>query len=640
MCGAGGCEQRGRWSSTALTVAVVVLALAALATPPAAAPAPGLFVGVADDTLKATPAETAAITRDLGLRAYSFSLRWSAGERTLSPSAAGSLDTATRAAGGARVVVYVYGDYPPSSAAWRDNYCAYTRDLVQRFPQVNDVVIWNEPNLTYFWSPQFDGAASIAPVQYAALLERCYDVLHAARPGIRVIAPATSPWGNDDPLAESNISHSPTAFLLQLGRAYRASGRTRPIFDVLGHHPHPVTSNERPWLRHSDPRFVTMGDLDRLVETVDEAFRGTAQPTPARGLPIWYLETGYQTTPDPAKRGLYSGIENWPGTLPAWAGGEPDSPAPDAASAAPDQATQLVDSLRLAYCQPHVQAYFLFQLRDEPMLGGWQSGVLWADGTRKGSYEPFRRTVAEVHAGAVDCARLKGGPVGVTGSSAAADTRGAGAAAQGGTRAVDRRAATRLRWLGRQPSPFGFARLAVRLTRDGRPLRGQQVTFGLAGSLLLTTTGADGVATIRAATPLSPCSHLVSASFRGSRELAPAGLKTLVRVVNSRATLATAGASRALTSVGASFRARFDGRRLAGFVRARAGGRLVVARRLSAFGVSPDGRSAWLAGRTTTGARLLARVQLGPRGKATLQLWVRGRPLPRLRGLDVALTRR
>ena len=54
----------------------------------------------------------------------------------------------------------------------------------------------------------------------------------------------------------------------------------------------------------------------------------------------------------------------------------------------PDQASQLKDAVELAYCQPAVGAFFNFQFIDEVGLGGWQSGLLWADGTPKPSYEP------------------------------------------------------------------------------------------------------------------------------------------------------------------------------------------------------------------------------------------------------------
>ena len=59
-----------------------------------------------------------------------------------------------------------------------------------------------------------------------------------------------------------------------------------------------------------------------------------------------------------------------------------------------DQALQLRDALELAYCQPAVGAFFNFQLVDEEQLGGWQSGLLWADGSREALVRPFKAAVA------------------------------------------------------------------------------------------------------------------------------------------------------------------------------------------------------------------------------------------------------
>jgi hypothetical protein len=606
----------------------------------AASGAPGMFIGVTDDSLKATPAETSAIAQDLGLKAYTLTLRWTPGESALSASAAGALGTATRAAGGNRVVLAVYGEIAPAPPEWRDHYCSYVRDAIARFPQINDVVIWNEPNLTFFWSPQYDGTASVAPQQYEALLENCYDVLHGFRPNVNVIAPATSPWGNDDPFAQSNISHAPTSFLLQLGRAYRASGRTRPIFDTLGHHPHPTSSNERPWLEHPDARFVSIGDLNRLVDTVTEAFGGTAQRTPATGLPIWYLETGYQTVPDAAKSGLYSGVENWPGTLPDDVGGEPDEPRPAANSAAPDQATQLRDSLRLLYCQPYVQAVFNFQLRDERDLGGWQSGVLWADGTPKDSYAAFRAAVAEVNTRSVNCGTLKGGTAGGVskGFSTPAGTATTQTARQG---KQDNRTPTRVVWAARHPAAFGYAELAARLLSGKRPLAGRQVTFAFAGSLIVTTTGKNGVARAPVAQPLPPGAHVVTVSYRGSPTLGTSGVKVLLRVRNSRATVATVSALRQTASVRGGFRVSSNGRVVSGSLQLRAGGRLIRTRRLNALGVAGNRRSAWFAGVTRDGVRLVGKVErTAGTGGDVLRLWLGGRPLRAVRGLDIRVLRR
>ena len=73
-----------------------------------------------------------------------------------------------------------------------------------------------------------------------------------------------------------------------------------------------------------------------------------------------------------------------------------------------DHARQLRDALTLADCQPAVGAFFNFLLTDELAdLADWQSGLLWADGTPKGSFATFAETARAVGAGRVDCAAPK-----------------------------------------------------------------------------------------------------------------------------------------------------------------------------------------------------------------------------------------
>ncbi len=373
-----------------------------------AAAAPGLMVGATDDMFKLEPGRAQGFAQDLGLSGARVSLHWDAGRTTLKPEDAAQLQLA--ASTGIRVVVSVYGwrDDAPQTDAARDAYCSFVRDLLVQVPRINDVVIWNEPNLSYFWRPQFDAAGrSVAPAAYEALLARCWDVLHAYRPSVNVIGLATSPWGTDDPNSDVVISHAPGTFVRDVGDAYRASGRTAPIFDTVSHHVYGASPVERPWVRHSSSARISEGDVGKLVDALQTAFTGTKQAAPGmpvdgRTVSIWYLETGFETVPAADKAHLYTSQETT-AALPDFTGALPWASLPGPTSHAPDQATQLRDALRLAYCQPYVGAIFNFLLQDQSELNLWQSGVLWADGTPKGSYAVWRSTIDEVRAGAVNC---------------------------------------------------------------------------------------------------------------------------------------------------------------------------------------------------------------------------------------------
>jgi chitodextrinase len=386
-------------------VAAAPLVVAASAVPGGN---PGFVVGFSEDRPKWIGAEAVTPATELGAGAFRVTLQWTPGQTTLSASEAANLDRAAAATENVRVVLTVYGTSAasaPQDPAAREQYCSYVHGVLGRYPAIRDVIIWNEPNKSLFWQPQLgtDGS-SAAPAAYEALLAHCYDVLHDAFSDVNVIGLALSPTGNDNA-----GSHSPGAFIRKVGEAYRVSGRTRPLLDTVAHHVYGVTAAERPWRKHIASKVLSHGDWNKLMYNLWLAFEGTAQPLPgSAGVAIWYMEGGSQTAFDPGKEAAYTGSENV-AVIPDYAGGEPESPPPSETSSAPDQYTQVRDSIRLAACQPHVRAYFNFLLIDEARLEGWQSGAYWADHTPKDSLPAFRQAISEATAATVDCDALKGG---------------------------------------------------------------------------------------------------------------------------------------------------------------------------------------------------------------------------------------
>jgi len=384
---------------------MLAAALGVLCTVPAArtAPAHAFFVGFTEDLPKEIGGEAVRPATGLGARSLRLTLMWSPGQTRLRADDKMKLGRAIGAAPAMRIVLAVYADGPskaPQDAASRSAYCTYLRKVLTRFRSIRDVAVWNEPNTSAFWYPQVG-----APAAYEALLARCYDMLHAAFPAVNVIAFQLSHSGNNN-----SGSTSPVRFIQGLGEAYRASGRAKRILDTVGHHPYPLTNDERPWRRHiGTTGTIAEGDWNKLMYSLWVAFNGTAQPIPGQqGVSIWYLEDGFQTAIESDRAAAYNGTENV-SVVPAWAGGELDAPPPSETSPAPDQGTQVRDAIRLAFCQPHVGAFFNFLLADEARLQGWQSGVLRADRSRKPSYAEFQEAIAEANDGAVDCNALKGG---------------------------------------------------------------------------------------------------------------------------------------------------------------------------------------------------------------------------------------
>lgn len=339
----------------------------------------GLVVGVVEDAAKAgSPSAELRRSAGSGFRAVVFSSVWTRGARAPSAAELASLQAATRAAAAAGirpiVAVYQFSSETPRTPADRADFAAYAASLVRSLPDVADLIVGNEPNLNLFWLPQFDAAGGDAAASsFEPLLATTYDAVKAVRENVQVIGGGLASRGGDDPLG-SRQTHSPTRFLLDLGKAYRASHRSRPIMDALSVHPYGESARVPPTLRHPRTTSIGIADYDKLVDLLEQAFGGTAEP--GRSLSIVYGEYGVETTIPPGEASLYSGREVVPTV---------------------DEATQAryyTTAIALAACQPTVEMLLFFHLEDEPSLAGLQSGVRYADGTPKSSERSVARVAA------------------------------------------------------------------------------------------------------------------------------------------------------------------------------------------------------------------------------------------------------
>jgi hypothetical protein len=304
-----------------------------------------------------------------GFQAVVLSSLWAHGETAPVTAERTALVTATGAARAEHVepivAVYQTSSQTPVSASDRADFAAYVAALVRALPDVNRVIVGNEPNLNLFWLPQFDGqGGDTAAASFEQLLAATYDAVKASRPSVEVIGGGLAPRGSDNP-SSSRPTHSPTSFILDLGAAYRASGRHRPIMDALSIHPYGESARVPPTLAHPRSTSIGIADYGKLVDLLGRAFDGTAQR--GRDLPIVYGEYGVETTIPPAKAHLYTGHEV--------------VPTVDEQT----QADDYVTAIGLAACQPTVELLLLFHLEDESRLEGLQSGVRYPDGSPKSS---------------------------------------------------------------------------------------------------------------------------------------------------------------------------------------------------------------------------------------------------------------
>jgi hypothetical protein len=246
-------------------------------------------------------------------------------------------------------------------------YAQAARRLVLRNPNIRELQVWNEEDLC--WWPCF--GAERTPRFQGWFLDRYLDLLAATHDalegtGVKVLGFGMSPRIND--------KWSPDALAAAIVAWYAARSWTRPIMDGFSWHPYCgygnsitrqiVSAFNRAW----DPRSI-----DGWREG-----QHFPQPSPARGLKIWWTETGLDTGSVEGEYG-YVGIE---GGITACGHGTEKA-----------QARRVAEVAKLARANRYIGAAFNFLLNDEPDLRFWQSGLVRPDGSLKPAFGAFRRAI-------------------------------------------------------------------------------------------------------------------------------------------------------------------------------------------------------------------------------------------------------
>ncbi len=347
------------------------------------------MIGAAEDAARQPDAAVASARMDeasrVGFNTIRVTQMWTTGERALNPADQAALGNAITAAKahGIRLVLSIYpvgSSVTPVTPQARADFAAFAADIARRYPDLHDFIIGNEPNINRFWLPQFGPEGEdVAATAYEQLLATTYDAVKSVRPHSTVYGGALAPRGGDKP-DTGRDTHSPTAFIADLGAAYKTSGRSRPIMDAFAFHPYPETARTGASLAHPHTTSIGLADHAKLVGLLGAAFDGTAQD--GSTLPILYDEFGVETAIPAAKRSAYTGTE-------------PPSTHPVSEST---QAAIYSSALRTAACQANVLGILLFHVEDESALSGWQSGEFYADDSPKSSLAPVRAAVRRAQA--------------------------------------------------------------------------------------------------------------------------------------------------------------------------------------------------------------------------------------------------
>jgi hypothetical protein len=367
--------------------------LAALALTPVAAASLTMYMGAAEDEGRnGDPLVAAAkmeLAHDAGFEAIRITALWKPGLTELPLDQLEALRSAAGAAdfNGIRIVATVMpvgSSVTPLTALARSEFASFAADVVAR-TTIREVIVGNEPNLNRYWMPQFaKNGVDVAAPAYVRLLAQAYDAIKQSDPTTFVLGGSVSPRGSDDPTALRQ-THSPTAFITDMGAAYRASRRATPIMDGFAFHPYGETSSTPPDFLHPRSTSIGLADYPKLVSLLGRAFNGT--PQAGSQLPIVYDEYGIDSQIPARKSTVYHGRE-------------PVTTHPVSERV---QAEHYSEALLMAACQPTVRGFLIFHVTDEQDFNRWQSGVYYADGTPKASLPIVKSTIEQVRAGDVEC---------------------------------------------------------------------------------------------------------------------------------------------------------------------------------------------------------------------------------------------
>jgi hypothetical protein len=222
----------------------------------------------------------------------------------------------------------------------------------RNLPAVKFWLAWNEPNYPIGLKQQYRRVGGRWVVQsavdYARICAAVHGGVHATLiRGERVACGATGPRGNNQPRS-SRPTVSPLVFM----RALKAAGLRANQLDAYAHHPYYGRRTETPTTRPASTA-VTMANINVLVSELTRNWGAKR---------LWITEYGYQTNPPDRAFGVSFA----------------------------KQAAYMKQAFAIARKHPRIDMMIWFLLRDEPGLGGWQSGLLTRSGQKKPAFNVFR----------------------------------------------------------------------------------------------------------------------------------------------------------------------------------------------------------------------------------------------------------
>jgi hypothetical protein len=195
-----------------------------------------------------------------------------------------------------------YGDFAHALAVRYSG--SYAEDYYSTLPAVKYFEAWNEPNLSTYIMPQWDGKRNVSSDIYGALLNSFYDEIKAVDPDALVVSGGTSPYG-DRPGGPKRTQ--PLRFYQELLCLTPKDRRTdcpngeATKFDIIAHHP--INREDPPTAKAVNPGDIEIADFGKLTRLLRTAERLGTPATPGRH-GIWANEVWWQTNPPDEEEGV------------------------------------------------------------------------------------------------------------------------------------------------------------------------------------------------------------------------------------------------------------------------------------------------------------------------------------------------
>jgi hypothetical protein len=196
------------------------------------------------------------------------------------------------------------GPYRPSYRALAEFALAAARRYSGTFadlPRVRYWQVWNEPNFSFYLTPQTVAGRIVSAGWYRAMVNAMADAVHGVRRDNVVIAGGLAPYGATTETLEgiSPMLFMRTLLCMSAGPKPRRTCPNRITFDVWSHHPYTSGGPRHASSRQDD---VSLGDMPEMNALLRAAERAGVIRSPRR-VGFWVTEFSWDTRP-PDPKGL------------------------------------------------------------------------------------------------------------------------------------------------------------------------------------------------------------------------------------------------------------------------------------------------------------------------------------------------